>query len=58
MFELDEPYVDEKETKYLKWLHLKQPLTVQILGTSGNGIILKPLLPKKDAMNEEESTGI
>ena len=47
-----------KETKYLKWLHLKQPLTVQILGTSGNGIILKPLLPKKDAMNEEESTGI
>ena len=47
-----------KETKYLKWLHLKQPLTVQILGTSGYGIILKPLLPKKDAMNEEESTGI
>ena len=58
MFELDEPYVDEKETKYLKWIQLKQPLTVQILGTSGEGIIIKPFPPKKEEMNEEESTGI
>ena len=48
----------EKETKYLNWVQLDEPIVVQIDGTSGDGVILKPIKPEKETMDEEESTGI
>ena len=48
----------KKETKYLNWVQLDEPIVVQIDGTSGDGVILKPIKPEKQTMDEEESTGI
>ncbi len=48
----------KKETKYLNWIQLDEPIVVQIDGSSGDGVILKPIPPKEEIMDEEESTGI
>lgn len=48
----------KKETKYLNWVQLDEPIVVQIDGTSGDGVILKPIKPEEETMDEEESTGI
>ena len=48
----------KKKTKFIKWIELKRPLFVQLDGTTGTGIIMKPQEKKQDIMNEEQSTGI
>ena len=59
---LDSKWLDsckiKKEGKYLKWLTLSKPLTIQIDGSSGNSIILKEPLETEDTINEDESSGI
>ena len=48
----------KKETKYLKWISLKNPLMIQIDGSTGKAIILKKLIQKENSLDENESTGI
>ena len=48
----------KKESKYLKWIRLKNPLMIQIDGSNGKAIILKELIQKEDLINENESSGI
>ena len=45
-------------TKYTKWIRLNDPVTVTIDGQTGEGVIIKPLNPIKELMDEAESTGI
>ena len=45
-------------TKYTKWIRLNDPVTVTIDGQTGEGVIIKPLNPTKELMDEAESTGI
>ena len=40
-----------KETKFLNWVQLKEPIVVQINGTSGDGVILKPINPEEEVMD-------
>ena len=48
----------KKDTKYLKWIRLKKPLTIQIDGSNGKSIILKESVQEKETLNEDESSGI
>ena len=48
----------KKESKYLKWITLSKPLTIQIDGSTGNSIILKEPIQTEELINENESTGI
>ena len=48
----------KKETSYLKWIQLRNPLVMHIDGSSGKGIILKKEVQKNDSINEDESSGI
>ena len=48
----------KKETKYLKWITLKEPLMIQIDGSTGKAIILKQFIQKEDIIDENESSGI
>ena len=48
----------KKETKYLKWISLKNPLMIQIDGSTGKAIILKQFIQKENILDENESTGI
>jgi hypothetical protein len=45
-------------TKYTKWIRLNEPVTVTIDGQTGEGVIIKPLNPTAELMDERESTGI
>ena len=47
-----------KETKYLKLIKYEKSLTVFMDGTTGAGRIFKPIKPKIEKMDEEESSGI
>lgn len=59
---LDWDWLDEQdiinETKYLKHIQFKYPLTVYVDGHSGAGRIFKPFMPEIEQMDEEESSGI
>lgn len=47
------------ESKYLKVVSLKEPLSIKIDGINGKGIVLKKReLNKAEPMNEEDSSGI
>ena len=48
----------KKESNYLKWITLEEPLIIQIDGSTGNSIILKKPIQNKEIINEDESTGI
>ena len=48
----------KKKTKSIKWIELKEPLFIQLDGTTGTGIIMKPQEKKNETMDERESTGI
>ena len=48
----------KKQSKYLKWITLNKPLTIQIDGSTGHSIILKEPIQTKEIINEDESTGI
>lgn len=48
----------KKKMEFSSWYHLDYPLNIQINGISGVGVISKPTLPKKDIMDEQESSGI
>ena len=48
----------KKETDYLKWMQLKNPLIMQIDGSSGNGLILKKEIKQDEVIDEDESSGI
>lgn len=47
-----------KKTSFTTWYRLEEPLTVYIDGKSGDGMVIKPLQPVIDIMDEQESTGI
>ena len=47
-----------EETNHLRWIKLDHPLFVRIDGSNGEGIVLKPKIPKIEKMDEEQSTGI
>ena len=53
-----ESYKCKKETTYLKWIQLKEPLAMHIDGSSGKGLILKKEVQQVDFINEDESSGI
>ncbi|MBC8197025.1 MAG: hypothetical protein H8E60_03970 [Candidatus Marinimicrobia bacterium] len=59
---LDWEWLDKQnivnETTNLKCISFNQSLTVFMDGTSGDGRIFKPISPKIEEMDEEESTGI
>ena len=47
------------ESKYLKVVSLKEPLSIKIDGINGKGVVLKKKeLNKAEPMNEEDSSGI
>ena len=48
----------QKIGKYTKWINTDRPLTVTIDGQTGEGLIIKPLEPIQQSMDEQESTGI
>ena len=48
----------KQSTKYLRWIHLKDPLEIYIDGSNGKGKIIKPNRAKIELMDEDESTGI
>ena len=48
----------KKETNYLKWITLKEPITIQIDGSSGHSLILKKTIKIDEIINEDESSGI
>ena len=48
----------KQSTKYIRWIELDDPLLIHIDGSTGEGHIMKPQLPTKELMNEEDSTGI
>lgn len=47
-----------EETKFTRWIQLKESVTVNIEGQSGKGTMLKPAQQKMDLMDEQESSGI
>ena len=53
-----ESYACKKETTYLKWIQLKEPIAMHIDGSSGKGLILKKEVQQIDLINEDESSGI
>ena len=48
----------KKQTEFITWIELDNPLFIQLDGTTGTGIIMKPQEKKKETMNENQSTGI
>ena len=47
-----------ESTPHLKLIELENPLFVKIDGSKGHGVILKPIEPQQEQMDEELSTGI
>ena len=47
-----------KKLKYVKVVKLKKPLYIKLDGINGDGVILKKEIKQKNAMNEEDSSGI
>ncbi len=52
----EQPVAEKKE--FTSWIHLKLPVLVKIDGKTGYGIILKPVDPEVEIMDEQESSGI
>jgi len=48
----------KQATKFIRWIHLDEPLQICIDGSSGKGVILKPQPQLNEVMDEGESTGI
>ena len=48
----------QEETGYLKWIHLDDPITIQIDSNSGEGVCLKPESNEVEPMDEHETSGI
>ena len=48
----------KKETTYLQWFTLKNPLIIQIDGSTGNALILKGPIKEEPILDEDESSGI
>lgn len=48
----------EKETEYLKWISLSEPVMIRIDSVTGEGLCLKSTLPEPEVMNEQEASGI
>jgi len=48
----------KQATKFIRWIHLDEPLQICIDGSSGKGVILKPESQLNEIMDEGESTGI
>ena len=47
-----------EDKTYTTCYNLEHPLRIKIDGTTGNGIILKPIFPELEPMNEQETSGI
>ena len=47
-----------KSGKYVDWYQFQTPIITTIDGTNGKGMIYKPKEPKKESMDEEDSSGI
>ena len=48
----------KKETNFLKWIELSNPLTIQVDGSNGNAFILKKPPKTKETINEDEALGL
>lgn len=54
-------FVDHKVLKkkqFTSLIEMEEPVVVNIEGQSGEGAILKPLIPEEEVMDEQESSGI